>query len=146
MTRISARGILINADKVLMIRRENNGEKFFTIPGGKQEDQESLEQTLVREFLEETSILVRPKKLLGTFEDIENNKLQHIFLCEYIEGTPKLQQDSVEDEKMHADPNNRYSPEWLPIEIVLYSKIRPDVASDFFKKFLSDYLENPNSL
>lgn len=137
MTRISARGILIDKNKVLMIHRYNKGRQYFTIPGGKQEDSETLEQTVVREFLEETSILVKPLKILDTFNDIEDNKIQHIFLCSYIDGSPKLKPATIEDIKMHADPDDRYYPEWVPIDTVVSSIVHPNVASEFFKKYIS---------
>jgi len=60
-------GILIK-DKKLLVTRSKNKE-FFIAPGGKVEEGESPEDALIRELLEEVSIVVEKDQLkkVGTF-------------------------------------------------------------------------------
>jgi 8-oxo-dGTP diphosphatase len=139
MFRQAARAIVIHDDKVLLMYREKNGKSYYSIPGGKVEGSEDLEQTVEREINEETSIKVRVEKLLGSFEDEKKGKAQHIFLCSYIEGSPSLKSDSVERGMMNENPNNLFKPEWVPTSKIPELTIKPTVCADFFKNFIVNY-------
>ena len=53
--------------RMLLIRRGHEpGKGLWSIPGGKIESGESDGEALVREVLEETGLIVRPGRLLGT--------------------------------------------------------------------------------
>jgi 8-oxo-dGTP diphosphatase len=49
-------GIIIKEGKILLIRRVKEGREYFVFPGGGVEDNESVEEALVRELKEEASI------------------------------------------------------------------------------------------
>ena len=53
-----------------MIRCERAGKEYYTLPGGGQDPQESLEQTVVRECLEETGFTVKVGSLAFVLEEI----------------------------------------------------------------------------
>lgn len=65
---VAVKGILIEDGKALMVRRtgimENDPIGWWEFPGGTMEFGESAEQTLVREFREETGLSVAPVRLL----------------------------------------------------------------------------------
>lgn len=71
--RIRVNGILIENDRVLMVRHKGLGKmgQLWLPPGGGMEYGSSAIQNLKREFLEETGIEVDVK--------------QHLFTCEFIE-------------------------------------------------------------
>lgn len=140
MKRVSARAIILQNNKVLLIYREKGGESYYSIPGGKNELNETLEATVIREVLEETCIYVKPLKFLGKFEHTDKKKEQNLFLCEYLNGTPKLG-DSVEMAKMSKDPTNYYRPEWVDMSLIFDLKIRPDPCELFFKNYIKQHLE-----
>lgn len=81
-----ARGVCIK-DKNILLAYFKEGEYYF-LPGGHIEYEESMLETIRREFLEEAKIIVEPKEFLGIFEHlwINKNKTQHeinfIFLVE----------------------------------------------------------------
>lgn len=63
-------GILIEGDKILLIRRGKEPFKgMWGVPGGRIEDDETAEQCLVREMKEETGLDVVPLKLVGLYSD-----------------------------------------------------------------------------
>ena len=136
----SARGIVIHNNKVLLIYREKNGQVYYSIPGGKTEENETLEQTVLREVLEETCIEVTVDKLIGEYKGSEKDKIQYIYLCNYVKGEPKLG-DSVEREAMAKDPTNYYNPLWVDINEALELTIKPSYAESAFKDVLRAHIE-----
>ncbi len=84
MRRISARAIIIEGDKIGLMYRRKNNHKFYAFPGGKQEENECLEDTVVREIKEEFGIdIVVIKKV---YEFISESAHQHFFLCQWVDG------------------------------------------------------------
>lgn len=96
---IRAVGIVIKDNNILLMWRKNNGREYFTFPGGGVEDEESVEETVVRELLEETSIKVKINKLLYTHHLIEDSD-QYFYLCSYVSGEPRVSQTSREKKTM----------------------------------------------
>ncbi len=54
-------------EKVLLTRRSDNG--LWCLPGGKMEPGESIEECCRREVLEETGLIVEPKRLVGVYSN-----------------------------------------------------------------------------
>jgi mutator protein MutT len=113
MKRIRAVAILIKNDEVLLIHRKNDKE-YFVFPGGGVEVGENVEQAVLRELMEETTIEAKINKLLYHHiydDDIE----QYFYLCDYIKGEPKLAENSPEKIKM-LKGEDFYNPLWIKIE------------------------------
>ena len=68
--RSSAKGLIVRDNKLLLIRCERGDKVYFTLPGGGQDPQESLEQTVIRECLEETGFTVQVGSLAFVLEEI----------------------------------------------------------------------------
>ncbi len=136
---ISSRALVVKDGKVLLIKRRKNGQHYYSIPGGKLEPGESLEQTVIREVAEETCISVKPLKLIATCEDKDMHKSQNLFVCEYLSGEPILG-DSVEKERMEKDSTNYYEPVWVDLNEAVYLKIKPDSTATIFHDYISSLL------
>lgn len=55
--------------RLLLIRRANEpGRGLWSLPGGRVESEETLNEAVVREVLEETGLLVSPGSIVGTVE------------------------------------------------------------------------------
>ena len=97
--RLGAFGIALNADGELLVARNPRG---LVLPGGAPEEGETLEQALVREFLEETGYEVAAGERLGAArqydarEQSAYNKECHFFRVRIVEkrGAP-LESDHV---------------------------------------------------
>lgn len=87
--RISAGGIIIKENKILLVRYAANDSSTFLVgPGGGVNVEEDLAAALKREVLEETGITVAPGKLL-LVEDLLSNKYRMLklwFLCSVVSG------------------------------------------------------------
>lgn len=112
MARITntARGLVISDGKILLMKRYNGGQHYFSIPGGGIEPGETREETVEREIAEETSTKVHVRRLV--LELKVKGSTHSIFLCDYLSGEPSLQPDS-EEAKITTE-NNTFEPVWQP--------------------------------
>lgn len=73
-------GLLRRHDSLLLVRGRYSGqaELLWTLPGGRQEPGESLAQTVIREFAEETSLVVGIDKLAYVSESVDDVRQLHV--------------------------------------------------------------------
>jgi A/G-specific adenine glycosylase len=86
-------GIIWKEDKILIARRHENGllGGLWEFPGGKQQDGETIEQTVQREIKEEVDVTVRVDSLLAVVKhQYSHFKITlHAYHCTYVAGSPK---------------------------------------------------------
>ena len=91
--RNSAKAVVIREDKILLLRKADQEGSYCVLPGGGQNFDETLEQTLEREVLEEVGAEVEVGKLLHireyfsekhefAFEDRALHQVEFFFRCE----------------------------------------------------------------
>ena len=120
-------GILINNNKILCVKINNN--KFFCLPGGHVELYEDSQDTIVREFKEETGINVYVKKLLYITENFfESNKyncheLGFYYLLDTNDDLSKINRERIEQDNtilkfewINISESNNFKPEFLKYE------------------------------
>lgn len=93
---VSVGALVIKDEKMLLVRRKHNpGKGKWTNPGGYIEQTELIEQSVIREVLEETGITTKVKSIvmLGDYPGRVHN-IYIGFMMEYVEGQP--QPDEVE--------------------------------------------------
>ncbi|MGF9770159.1 NUDIX hydrolase [Bacillus albus] len=80
-------GILIEDEKVLLVKQKV-ANRNWSLPGGRVENGEMLEEAMIREMREETGLEVKIKKLLYVCDkpDASPSLLHITFLLERIEG------------------------------------------------------------
>ena len=104
MKRITARGIIINNDEIILMyrRKKTDGivKEYYAIPGGHIEDNETIEDCLIREIKEEFSINVEISDFLGIVNKGERE--EHLYLCKWISGNLKL---GGEEKERNNDDN-----------------------------------------
>jgi 8-oxo-dGTP diphosphatase len=83
-----ASGIIIQNGQVLIIHRIRNNKEYWVFPGGSVENNETIEEALVRELSEELGIKVEHKEFLFKMENA--GRFEHYFLITKYEGTPKM--------------------------------------------------------
>jgi mutator protein MutT len=96
-------GILIEDGKILIVKQEVSRERHWSLPGGKLEYGETIEQCLVREVKEETGIDIKVKEMLYVTDRFRhmNNHIVHIsFLVERLGKKLKVMDWKHQDEKM----------------------------------------------
>lgn len=117
---IRAVAILIKDNEILLMWRNKEGKEYWTFPGGGVEGDEKIEEAIIRELREETTVEGKVEKLLyhQIYDHESDNNWgseQYFYLCSYVLGEPKLREDSPEAEKMKTG-TNLFEPQWVPLE------------------------------
>ena len=119
MTQInfSVKGLIIKDYEFLALHKVSARCEYFDLPGGKMKVNESAEEALCREVLEETSLVIKPVRLLHHWEFINDDYLIMgvIYLCEVIEGDITL-----------SCEHDYY--EWLPLSEESVPLLMPSLA------------------
>ncbi len=78
--------IPLNGGLVLVRRGINPGYGLWVVPGGFVDVGEPVEETVVRETLEETHLVVRVERLLNVYSYRRHRTVVLAFVTEYLEG------------------------------------------------------------
>ena len=81
-----AAAIVDEQGRVLATRRADNGH--WEPPGGVLELDETIEQGLTREVLEETGLVVKPEQLTGVYKNMSRGIVALVFRCRLVDGAP----------------------------------------------------------
>ncbi len=128
-----ARAVIIHKHKILLIQRVKAESVYYVLPGGHVEENESPESAVLREIKEETSLEVAFNKKLTTLFD-KDTTVHHLYLCEYISGTPRLTDTSPELTKESGE--NIYTPLWIEIDKLKDLPMWPAEVKPFLLNYL----------
>ena len=99
--RISAGAIVIQEDRILLVRyNSTDGKSYLVGPGGGVLGNEGIHQAVVREVREETGLEVNPQKVLFV-EDLLSRRHRIVkiwFLCNLIGGQLTNAQGALEED------------------------------------------------
>lgn len=84
-TTVVALTFIRQGPKILLVRQAY-GERYWSLPGGKMEPGESIEEAAVREVAEETGLEVRVTRVIGLYSKPAENGLAITFEGEVIGG------------------------------------------------------------
>jgi 8-oxo-dGTP diphosphatase len=79
-------GLLVRDENLLLVRCVYDGQPqpLWVLPGGRQKPGETIEEAVVREFFEETSLRVRPAGLAYVSESIDPPIGFHVVNCTFF--------------------------------------------------------------
>jgi len=112
--RNAVRAIIIKDDKLLVMKRNKFGKHYYTLIGGGVDAGETIEEALLREVFEETSVVIGRYQPVFIEDAGDMYGMQHVYYCEYIEGEPQLHENS-EEARISEMGQNTYQPVWLPL-------------------------------
>ena len=110
--RVSARAIILQNKKVLLIHRFKEGIEYYVIPGGGVEPDETPDETVKREIMEELSLDITINTIIENYTNKDNSVIY--YLVTSFKGNVSI--NGPEKIKMQEDPTNRYIPEWVNID------------------------------
>lgn len=94
-------GLLRRGDRVLLVRCTYPGEPeaLWVLPGGRQENGETVAVTVVREFAEETGLRVHPESIAYVSESIDERRGWHV-----VNFTFEMAEEDSNAQPRPADP------------------------------------------
>lgn len=107
---IRVTGVLVEDNKILLVKQKVSEKRNWSLPGGKLEQGETIEQGIIREMKEETGLDVEVVRLLYLCDvSASDNTLLHItFLLKRVAGDIELPTNEFES-------NPIYDVEFIPI-------------------------------
>lgn len=116
--------IIVN-ERILLIHRFRDDQEYWVLPGGGVEDDETLEEALLREVKEETSLEAIEWNLIGSGNDEKHE--HYIYRCVLAEGEVEI----GGPEKESSNEKNIFILEWVPKETVKELNIYPEITKNF---------------
>lgn len=103
MFQIRVTGVLVEDDKILLVKQKVSSKRCWSLPGGRLERGETLEEGIIREVEEETGLKTKVVKLLYICDKTDSKiPLIHItFLLERKEGEITLPTNEFDDNPIH---------------------------------------------
>ena len=130
--RVGCRGLVIKDNKVLLSCEERTG--VYMSPGGGLENNETLEECVVRELQEETGFLVKPVKAFVKVKEYAYEVLweNNYFICEIVGECDRHLTESEE--------YNKVSAKWVDIDKAIeifgeYQSYPTDKASLYLREY-----------
>ncbi len=108
----AARALIIKDDKILVMHRNKHGTQYYTLVGGRVNDNETLEEGLAREVREETGLEVTASRLVFTEKHPDPYNDQYVFLCEVAPYDKVEIQAYSEEALMNRFDLNTHKPMW----------------------------------
>lgn len=124
---IGVYGVYIKDNKLLCIRKERGPYKNrFDLPGGSQKEYESLTETLVREFQEETGYQIDDYsncRAFDVFVEETNRTVHHIMV--FYDVDVNLNEQDVVLEKLEDELNDSSGLYWIDLKELDISNASP---------------------
>ena len=142
----AVRAIVLNGDKLLVMKRNKFGKLYYTLIGGGVDVGEDTETALRRELREETGLEVGNVRLVFLEDAGDLFGIQNVFVCEYQGGEPVLGADS-EEALISALGQNTYEPMWIPVAQLTELPFRStSVRNAVLQGFKDGWPEQPQTL
>ena len=124
--RKAVRTYLIEDDKIVVINYTQHDKGYYDIPGGKIEDGETPEEASIREFKEETGIMITKQHYLGNCIIEYPNRIYDfdIFVVDNYQGEPV---QMCENQAMWININNLNMERKLFPNIEVIKYLKPDM-------------------
>lgn len=140
--RSTVKAIILHEGKVLLNRcRDANNGEYFSLPGGGQEQFETMAEALHRECLEETGYSVEMVRFAALMEEIcldpfirehylqYAHKMLHIFVCR-LTTLQRVEPTETDDLQISID--------WVPVEEVPNINLLPKEVRENFSRLIAE--------
>ena len=100
---IRVTGLLLEDEKILLVNQKVSPNRLWSLPGGRLEQGETLEEGVIRELFEETGLNVKVIKLLYICDKTDSiPQILHItFLLEKVSGEIKLPTNEFDENPIY---------------------------------------------
>lgn len=131
--RVSALMLNRKNAEILLIKRFKEGRNYWVFPGGGVEPEELLEQAIVREVFEETSL--RIDNYQEIFSVVNRGRKEHFYLVNVQFFEPKFSLHSPERQTQSS--SNRYELTWVKLNDLSKLDLVPVEAKEIVNSLAS---------
>ncbi|MCC3796586.1 NUDIX domain-containing protein [Vibrio parahaemolyticus] len=131
--RVSALMLNRKNAEILLIKRFKEGRNYWVFPGGGVEPEELLEQAIVREVFDETSL--RIDNYQEIFSVVNRGRKEHFYLVNVQFFEPKLSLHSPERQTQGS--SNRYELTWVKLNDLSKLDLVPVEAKEIVNSLVS---------
>jgi ADP-ribose pyrophosphatase YjhB (NUDIX family) len=143
----AARAIIIENGKILVMFRNKEGIKYYTLVGGRLNDNENAEDALAREVMEETGMRVTEARLVYTESHSAPYNEQFVYLCDVAPHQEVAIQDAAEEAQMNKVEINIHTPMWANLSSFKTLPFRtPQLQEAIVKALKKGFPKEPQSL
>ncbi|MFA5069998.1 MAG: NUDIX domain-containing protein [Patescibacteria group bacterium] len=133
------KAIIIENNKILLLKRNREGRIYWVFPGGQVESGETDEQALKREVKEEVGVDVSVGKLIFQTKyklpKKETKEDEYFYLCRYIGG--EIGTGQGPEYQPNSGYVGTYEPQWVAIKDLRKMKVLPEEVKNLVpEKFL----------
>jgi 8-oxo-dGTP pyrophosphatase MutT (NUDIX family) len=140
--RVVCRGIILDQDSAKLLLVRNKGSDFWYPPGGGWDHaDETIEQCIIRETLEETTIHIQPIRLLYVQEFHPSKEVSHLELFWFCTPISSTKIGNIKD--LHGITEEA---RWFSKEDIQTITVFPERLKSKFWIELSSTLGSPNPL
>lgn len=131
------RAIIIDQNKILLIKRVKPDLTYWVFPGGAVEKGESREEALIRECKEELGFSIKVNDLFFKLKSAKSKtkgQIEHFYFCKIISG--KLGTGNGPEYKPNSSYQGSYILEWVNIADLSDIDLKPITIKDLiYNKF-----------
>jgi ADP-ribose pyrophosphatase YjhB (NUDIX family) len=120
----AARAIIIENGNILVMHRNKQGSQYFTLVGGRVDDNETIEQALVREVREETGLEVVSAQLVFYEPHPAPYNEQYIFVCHIAPHSDVEIQKTSEEAMLNKLGFDTHKPYWISLNAFAHLAFR----------------------
>ena len=135
--RNSAKAVIVKDNKIVLIKKQDDEGFFYIFPGGGQDKGETLEDTVIRECIEELDAAVKVHELIHIREYIgENHEFAHFdkdvhqiefyFMCSIV-------RENVNGAPTQPD-TDQIGVEWIPLTDLHKSRVYPKAIVEVLQR------------
>jgi len=136
-----------NKKKILLVKKRD--VPVWVLPGGKVEENETLENAIIRETKEETGFDIKIIKKVGEYSPLNKlTKFTHLYECKIISGQSKITDETKDISFFNLDNLPKYLPppfhEWIQDAYRNENKlIKKKLTSITYKSFIKAFFMHP---
>lgn len=138
--RCAAKAVVVHEGKVLL-DYSGGGDMgaFYTLPGGGQNQYETIREAIVRECLEETGYTVIPEAFVGLCEEISTNETYRVQYPDYTHKVMHIYRCRLADAARQAPTEMDMGQDdciWVPLEALSSIRVLPKLVGAHMAQLL----------